>query len=116
MASSGFAETPEDGYFAVIFTSRHSTDTEGYGQMATRMLELAPEQPGFLGIERARGEDGLALAVSYWADEESIAAWKRHAEHREAQRLGVTQWYDQYEVRIARVERSYGRGRGARSR
>jgi len=42
--------------------------------MADRMVELASSQPGFLGIESAREE--VDITVSYWADIESITAWK----------------------------------------
>ena len=31
------------------------------------MLELARQQPGFLGVESARGEDGFGITVSYWS-------------------------------------------------
>jgi heme-degrading monooxygenase HmoA len=64
--------------------------------------------PGYLGIARARGADGLGITVSYWASEEAIAVWRRHADHLAAQRAGRERWYGAYELRIARVERAYG--------
>ena len=70
------------------------------------MEELAREQPGYLGIESARG--GVGITVSYWVDAEAARAWKAVAEHRGAQRLGRAQWYRAYRVRIATVEREYG--------
>lgn len=73
--------------------------------MAERMVELASQQPGFLGAESARNEVGIT--VSYWKDLESIRAWKANAEHLEAQRLGRAQWYGAFTTRIARVERDY---------
>jgi len=107
-AASGIARTPEPPYWAVLFTSRTGEDTEGYGEMADRMVELATEQPGYLGIESARGPDGLGITISYWESEDAIAAWKRNAEHRVAQRSGRARWYAAFELRIARVERAYG--------
>ena len=101
------ARTPAPPYFAVIFTSRRTAVDEGYGAMADRMVELASRQPGFLGIESARGEDGLGITVSYWASEADIAAWKANAEHRVAQISGNKKWYEQFEVRVAKVERAY---------
>lgn len=98
-------------YYAVIFSSRRTEGDAGYSAMADRMVELAADQPGFLGIESARGADGFGITVSYWRDEESIRAWKRHAEHRLAQEQGMRDWYRNYEVRIARVERAYGKRR-----
>lgn len=100
------AETPKPPYYAVIFTSRRTEGDHGYGKMATRMVELASAQPGFLGMESAREEIGIT--VSYWADLDSIRAWKENAEHREAQRMGREQWYESFRVRITKVEREYG--------
>jgi heme-degrading monooxygenase HmoA len=103
------AATPEPPYYAVIFTSRRTEGDRGYDAMAGRMAELAAQQPGFLGVESARGADGLGITVSYWRDEASIAAWKRDTEHQQAQRAGQQTWYADYQVRIARVERAYGK-------
>lgn len=106
------ADTPEPPYTAVIFTSRRAEGDDGaYGAMAERMVELAAAQPGFLGVESARDPDSRwGITVSYWADDASARAWKQVAEHLEAQRLGRERWYEAYEVRVARVERSYGPG------
>jgi heme-degrading monooxygenase HmoA len=74
--------------------------------MAQRMDALAAQQPGYLGVESAR--DGLGITVSYWRDLASIRAWKAHAEHLLAQQTGRSTWYNDYRVRIAKVERDYG--------
>ena len=100
------ATTSKPPYYAVIFTSVRTDIDDGYDEMAARMVELAAQQPGFLGVESARNEVGVT--VSYWADLESIKAWKAHAEHQEAQKLGHRQWYQHFKTRIAKVERDYG--------
>ena len=102
------ARTPAPPYYAVIFSSRRTGVDAGYGAMADRMVDQAARQPGFLGIESTRGADGFGITVSYWASLQSIAAWKANAEHRVAQATGRRQWYQHFEVRIARVERAYG--------
>ena len=106
---SPFAATPEPPYYAVIFTSRRTEGDRGYGAMAGRMAALAATQPGFLGFESARGADGIGITVSYWRDETAIAAWRRDAEHQQAQRAGKQEWYADYQVRVAKVERAYGK-------
>jgi heme-degrading monooxygenase HmoA len=106
-----FADLPEPPYYAVIFSSQRTEGDNGYGDMADRMVALASEQPGFLGIESTRGTDGFGITVSYFRTLEDIAAWKANAEHREAQRLGHQRWYGHFELRIAKVERAYGKGR-----
>lgn len=101
--------TPKPPYYAVIFSSKRTdTGQEDYAATAQRMDELARGQDGYLGIESARGADGRGITVSYWRDLESIAQWKANAEHRDAQRRGRAEWYANYTVRIAKVEREYG--------
>ncbi|MCL9783612.1 antibiotic biosynthesis monooxygenase [Vibrio sp. S4M6] len=103
---SQIAETPKPPYYAVIFTSETTHDLAGYEQMAEKMVELALEQPGFLGIESAREEVGIT--VSYWSDLDSIKQWKANAEHKLAQQVGREKWYSAYKTRVCKVERDYG--------
>jgi heme-degrading monooxygenase HmoA len=110
MGTLGLAsDLPAPPYYAVIFSSRRAPLDQGYGAMAERMLELARAQPGFLGVESVRDASGLGITVSYWRDEESIALWRRHAEHLVAQERGRREWYEAYELRVARVERARGK-------
>ena len=105
-----FATTPEPPYYAVIFSSqRHADGDAAYERTAARMVELAASQPGFLGIEAVRGDDGFGITVSFWASEDAIAAWKANAEHLAAQDAGRRRWYAHYELRVAKVERAYKR-------
>ena len=99
------ARTPKPPYYAVIFSSTRTAIDGGYDEMAQRMIELASKQPGFLGVESAR-DDALGITVSYWESLDAIEAWRRHAEHRQAQSRGQTQWYDRYALRVAKVERA----------
>ncbi|ANF87903.1 antibiotic biosynthesis monooxygenase family protein [Pseudomonas sp. M5A4_2d] len=100
------ANTPAAPYYAVIFSSLRTEGDQGYGQAATRMLELAREQPGFLGVESAR-EDGLGITVSYWNSEAAILAWKQQAEHRAVREQGRATWYSACHTRVCKVERAY---------
>jgi len=99
------ATTPEPPYYAVIFTSLRTEGDQGYADMARRMVELAKEQPGFLGIDSVR--DGLGITVSYWQSLEAIKAWRDNAEHRLAQKCS-RDWYASFRVRVCKVEREYG--------
>jgi heme-degrading monooxygenase HmoA len=113
-AAAGIARTPEPPYYAVIFTSKRAEDDgRAYGAMAQRMVDLGSRYDGFLGIESARGADGVGITVSYWRDEAAILAWKRDTEHEKAQRAGQHTWYVDYHVRVAKVERAYGSDRSS---
>ncbi len=105
MRPVGFHHDPP--YFAVIFTSLRTDIDDGYAETSDRMLELAADQPGFLGVESVR-EGAFGITVSYWASLDAIRCWKKHGEHLIAQRRGRTEWYDDYRTRVCRVERHYG--------
>lgn len=108
MSASGPAETPQPPYWAVVFASqRNDADAAAYAEAATRMMQLAAQQPGYLGAESARGEDGFGITVSYWNSEADILAWKHQAEHAATREKGRADWYTRYAVRVARVERAY---------
>lgn len=107
------ANTPTAPYYAVIFSSTRTDGDNGYGAMADRMVELARDMPGFLGIESVRDELAGAhgrpgITVSYWSSVEAIREWKNQADHLAAQKLGREQWYASYHLRIAKVEYDYG--------
>ena len=103
---SVIANTPNPPYYAVIFTSTRTEGDDGYNEMADRMVELAQQQVGFLGLESAR--ENIGITVSYWADLDSIKKWKANTEHIEAQKMGRESWYDSFKLRISKVERDYG--------
>ena len=100
------AQTPEPPYFAVIFSSVRTSGDNNYSEMSDRMVELARQQEGFLGVESARNEIGIT--VFYWCDLESIRKWRENMEHSVAREKGRNEWYQSFNVRIAKVERDYG--------
>jgi heme-degrading monooxygenase HmoA len=100
------AKTPPAPYYAVIFTSVRTEGDNGYSAMSDKMVELAKQQPGYLGYESAHEE--LGITISYWDSLESIRNWKINVDHQLAQKLGKEKWYTEYKTRICRVERDYG--------
>lgn len=103
--SDPLAQTPQPPYFAVVFTSlRNENQLDEYAEMAQRMVDLASRQPGFLGIESVRDDKGIGITVSYWDSREAIEAWGRDIVHSEAQKLGMSLWYERFRLRICRVE------------
>ena len=99
------AQTPQPPYYAVIFTSLRTGVDDGYSAMAYEMEELARQQPGFVVVESARQETGIA--VSYWESLEAIKNWKANSRHLLAQKYGRDKWYTHYKTRICVVERDY---------
>lgn len=91
-------------YFLVIFTAQRTlSDEDMYSLTSERMVELAQQQPGFLGLESVRGEDGIGITVSYWRDRAAIRAWRIDVEHLAAQQMGRQEFYSWYHIRVAEV-------------
>lgn len=94
--------------YAVIFSSeRNDKDHSGYEKMASRMVELAKNQKGFLGIESARDSSGIGITISYWETLEDIQNWKINDEHLIAQQRGKSDWYKSFKIKICKIEREY---------
>ncbi len=102
---SRVAKTPQPPYYAVIFSSQRTEVDGGYGKMADKMVELASQQEGFLGVENAHDE-GLSITVSYWESLDAIKKWKEHSAHQVAQDRGKSEWYKKFALRVCRVERA----------
>ena len=95
-------------YYAVVFTAQRSLSGDDiYDITADRMVVLAQQQSGFLGVESVRGDDGIGITVSYWTDLDSINNWRNNAEHLAAQALGRQEFYDWYQIRISEVFKHY---------
>ena len=77
--------------------------------MAHRMETLVRDQPGFIDLVSVRDPvSRQGITVAYFEDEAAVAAWKAHAEHAEAQRRGIDEFYERYDVTVAEVSRQYG--------
>lgn len=96
------------GEIAVIFVSTVTgADPDGYHAAAVAMEALAAAQPGYRGMDSARGEHGLGITVSYWADEPAAVAWRKHPDHAVIRERGRGVWYSSYSLHVAAVTRSY---------
>lgn len=98
-----------ENYVAVIFTSTRSVNSDRkYQEWTTRMEELVVNQPGYIshvGFRDAKTRQGVT--ISYFKNEESIRNWKALDVHLEAQKLGREEFYEEYSVKIAVVNREY---------
>lgn len=101
-------DLPNPPYYAVIFVNQRTTeDPQGYGETADLMVELAQQQPGYLGMESVRDASGKGITVSYWKDMDAIKRWKENATHTSARNKGRESWYQDYELQIAKIEHGY---------
>ncbi|WP_339201957.1 antibiotic biosynthesis monooxygenase [Paenibacillus sp. FSL P2-0322] len=104
---NSIAKTPRPPYYAAIFTSERTEGDGGYGVMGDKMVELAAQQPGFLGVESVRDHNGVGITVSYWESLDAIKNWKYNELHKVAQEKGKSEWYKTFGLRVSKVERDY---------
>ena len=83
---------------------------EEYLDIAAELRPLLNGIDGFLSIERfeSLAEPGKILSLSFWRDEEAVAAWRQMSAHRAAQTRGRADIFADYRLRIAGVVRDYG--------
>lgn len=93
---------------AVIFVAQRTPDDDaGYRAAAAEMDALAAMQPGYVGIDSVRGDDGLGITVSYWIDDAAAKNWRDHPRHAAIRDQGRGKWYAHYDLHVAEVTRSY---------
>lgn len=83
---------------------------DAYLAIAADLRPLLDGVDGFVSIERfaSLSEPGKLLSLSFWRDEEAVAAWRRLGEHRTAQARGRDDVFRDYRLRDAGVLRDYG--------
>lgn len=82
-----------------VFRSRLRADAgPQYERWAARMESLARAMPGFVSFKTFRADDGERVSIIEFESDEALRRWARHPEHVEAQRLGRSRFYEEFEV------------------
>jgi heme-degrading monooxygenase HmoA len=81
-----------------------------YFDLAAELRPILQTIDGFISVERfeSLSEPGKLVSLSFFRDEEAVAAWRNTAEHRATQGKGRAQIFQDYRLRIAGVVRDYG--------
>ena len=81
-----------------------------YFDLAAELKPALQTIDGFISVERFESltEKGKILSLSFWRDEEAVAAWRNVPGHRATQGKGRAKIFENYRLRIAGVIRDYG--------
>lgn len=96
---------------AVIFeVLPHADGRQRYLDTAASLRPLLETIDGFISIERYQSltDPDKVLSLSFFRDEQAIAAWRQLDAHRAAQAAGRHELFADYRLRIAQVVRDYG--------
>jgi heme-degrading monooxygenase HmoA len=86
---------------------RADADVNEYNRWAERMYELVQQNPGFISIASYPEPDGGELTIARFASAEALEAWRTHPEHRQAQQLGRSTFYESYWIQVCTTVRDY---------
>ena len=93
--------------FEVIPKEGHQ---DAYFAHAADLRPHLADIPGFVSVERFESlmTPGKILSLSFWEDENALAAWRALPKHREKQTAGREVHFEGYRLRVAGVIRDYG--------
>ena len=85
----------------IVFRSRLKPGVESQIEaVGGRMYELAAGMPGFVSYREYAAADGESVAIVEFESHETLAAWREHPEHRQAQAAGRERFFSEYRITV----------------
>lgn len=92
---------PATGQVVTVFRNRLRPEARGeYAAELAVVADLARSMPGFVETKTFVADDGERATIVTFVDEEHHRAWRDHPRHREAQRNGVADYYEEYSIAV----------------
>ncbi|MEJ5118730.1 antibiotic biosynthesis monooxygenase [Gluconobacter cerinus] len=81
-----------------------------YASLAAHLKSELETVEGFVSVERFQSltDPDKLLSLSFFRDENAVAAWRSLSAHRMAQAAGRGGVFSDYRLRVAQVVRNYG--------
>jgi len=90
------------GQVVTVFRSRLRPDADpAYGEVAEEMETAARQIPGFVDFKAFTAPDGERVSVITFATAAAQRAWRDDPRHREAQRRGREDFYQEYSIQVS---------------
>lgn len=82
---------------------------QDYLDHAARLRGELEKVDGFVSVERFQSltNPDKLLSLSFWRDEEAVAAWRNHRGHRATQAAGRNGIFRDYRIRVVSLVRDY---------
>ena len=96
---------------AVIFeVYPHEEHKLEYLDIAASLKPVLEQIDGFISVERFQSltDPKKLLSISFFENEDALEEWRNVMAHRNAQRKGRQDLFDDYRIRVAHVLRDYG--------
>ena len=90
----------------IFRSTRTDHSTADYQEWSERMNRLVVTMPGYISHASFRDDASRAgITVSYFRSLEMLNAWREMPDHRAAQALGRSRFYENYEIEVAEIVR-----------
>ena len=82
---------------------------EAYFDLAAALRPELEQVDGFISVERFESltTPGKYVSLSFWRDEDAVAAWHGTANHAAAQSRGKSEIFEDFRITVAESIRSY---------
>jgi heme-degrading monooxygenase HmoA len=96
-----------DPHVVCIFRStRTDHSTADYEEWSKQMDRLVVTMPGYIGhASFFDAPSRKGVTISYFQSMQRLDAWREVSEHRAAQTLGRSRFYEDYEIEVAEIVR-----------
>jgi heme-degrading monooxygenase HmoA len=85
-----------------VFRSRLRADANpAFEELAEEMETAARQVPGFVDFKTFAAEDGERVSLVTFASSEAHCAWRDDPRHRQAQRRGREEFYEDYSIQVS---------------
>ena len=93
----------------IVFRARirPGAQQEAMAQLGERMYELASSMPGYISYKDFAAEDGENVSIIEFESLETLAAWREHPEHKQAQQRGREEFFSEYHIQVCTPVRDY---------
>lgn len=90
-----------EGQMVTVFRSRRRDGSDvAYRELSEAMQAAARSVPGFVDFKTFTAEDGEHVSLVTFASLESHQVWRNDQRHRQAQRQGREEFYDEYSIQV----------------
>lgn len=93
----------------IVFRARLKSDVdhEALAQVGERMYALASAMPGFVSYKDYTADDGENVSIIEFESLETLAAWREHPDHKQAQQRGREEFFSEYHIQVCTTVREY---------
>lgn len=93
----------------VVFRARlkPGIDEKEITALGERMYALGTAMPGFVSYRDYQSADGESVSIVEFESLDTLAAWRDHPEHKQAQQAGRAKFFSEYRITVCESVREH---------